>query len=163
MRLALGQRVVVIGAAITLLVVAIFPFSRLDIEAYPRPRVAEDRGTSAEDRPGRQIRPEVSTVLLHFSDTAGSLSHGMNRSRHRSGSMAASSSWLSPASWSTCHTRPPRPLPPVLVIPFPRAWAARLRHSMVRASHIPLRRIRVRRSPPSWHGRMLRIIPSRRP
>src|SRR6202162_4483234 len=37
MRLALSQRVVVIGAAIILLVVGIFAFTQLDIEAYPDP------------------------------------------------------------------------------------------------------------------------------
>src|SRR2546426_1790600 len=36
-RLALGQRVVVIGAAIILLAVGIFAFTQLDIEAYPDP------------------------------------------------------------------------------------------------------------------------------
>ena len=36
-RLALAQRVVVIGAAIILLVVGIFAFTQLDIEAYPDP------------------------------------------------------------------------------------------------------------------------------
>jgi heavy metal efflux system protein len=37
MRLALSQRVVVIGAAIILLAVGIFAFNQLDIEAYPDP------------------------------------------------------------------------------------------------------------------------------
>jgi heavy metal efflux system protein len=37
MRLALSQRVVVIGAAIILLAVGIFAFTQLDIEAYPDP------------------------------------------------------------------------------------------------------------------------------
>src|ERR1700679_1276787 len=37
MRLALSQRVVIIGAAIILLAVGIFAFTQLDIEAYPDP------------------------------------------------------------------------------------------------------------------------------
>src|ERR1700732_4647110 len=37
MRLALSQRIVIIGAAIILLVVGIFAFTQLDIEAYPDP------------------------------------------------------------------------------------------------------------------------------
>src|ERR1700732_2454209 len=37
MRLALGHRVGVVGAAIILLVVGIFAFTQLDIEAYPDP------------------------------------------------------------------------------------------------------------------------------
>src|ERR1700674_645905 len=37
MRLALSQRIVIIGAAIILLVVGIFAFTHLDIEAYPDP------------------------------------------------------------------------------------------------------------------------------
>ncbi len=37
MRFALGQRVVVIGAAIILFAVGIFAFSQIDIEAYPDP------------------------------------------------------------------------------------------------------------------------------
>src|ERR1700694_1351117 len=37
MGLALSQRIVIIGAAIILLVVGIFAFSQLDIEAYPDP------------------------------------------------------------------------------------------------------------------------------
>src|ERR1700736_1842447 len=37
MRLALSQRIVIIGAAIVLLVVGIFAFAHLDIEAYPDP------------------------------------------------------------------------------------------------------------------------------
>ena len=37
MRLALGQRVVVIGGAILLLIGGIYAFSQIDIEAYPDP------------------------------------------------------------------------------------------------------------------------------
>jgi len=55
MGLALSQRVVVIGAALTLVVVGIYSFHELDVEAYPDPVqpmveiITQPRGLSAEE------------------------------------------------------------------------------------------------------------------
>lgn len=55
MELALTQRVVVIGAALALLILAIYSFGKLDIEAYPQPVQpmievqAQPAGLSAEE------------------------------------------------------------------------------------------------------------------